>query len=415
MKREQYPFSAMIGQEAMKTALLLNAIDPTIGGLLIRGQKGTGKSTAVRALAELLPEIDVVAGCPYNSSPDDPEYMSHECRERFQRGESLPRVKRPMPLVELPLNTTEDRLVGALHLEQTLRTGRREFEPGLLASANRGILYVDEVNLLEDHLVDMLLDVASSGINIIEHENISYAHPAHFILIGSMNPEEGTLRPQFLDRFGLCVNIQGIQDLHKRQEIIRYRLAFDENPKTFRAQWATEQELLAGQIVYARSQLRQVQISEEIFTMTARLAGELEVHGHRADIAIVKTARALAAFLERPSVEPEHLAAATHLVMPHRIQEGPLDNYDTLRCKIDKVLAKCFPAGLSTGNPDIILDPQESVRESVYIAPLPSAEGECMSELSENMQVPGSMAAGSLDLVSFLKKKAKNKSLTPTP
>ncbi|MEE4164697.1 MAG: ATP-binding protein, partial [Desulfocapsaceae bacterium] len=226
-KRHTYPFAALIGQEKMKSGLLLNAVDPSIGGVLVSGHKGTGKSTAVRALAEILPEIEVVQGCPYHCPPDDPEQMCDSCADSYHNGVKLVTEMRPMPLVELPLSATEDRVVGTLHIEQTLKTGTRNFEPGLLAAANRGILYVDEVNLLDDHLVDILLDAAASGTNVIEREGISFIHPARFMLVGTMNPEEGELRPQFLDRFGLSLRVNSVKDAGLRSLIVSRRIAFD--------------------------------------------------------------------------------------------------------------------------------------------------------------------------------------------
>src|SRR5512136_1308084 len=251
MKRFQYPFAAIVEQKALKTALLLNAVDPTIGGVLIRGHKGTGKSTAARALAQVLPLIEVLENCPFNSDPKDPVEAAG-----IQYGRDSGRaILRPMPFVELPLNATEDRLVGSLHVEKALQTGERRFEPGLLAAANRGILYVDEVNLLPDHLVDMLLDSAASGVNVIEREGISFVHPARFILIGTMNPEEGELRPQFLDRFGLCVAIRGVVDLDARKAIVQRHLAFESNPEDFLDKWTLADQAISDQIAYAREHL----------------------------------------------------------------------------------------------------------------------------------------------------------------
>src|SRR5256885_14635213 len=216
MERFVYPFSAIVGQDKMKLALILNAIHPAIGGVLIRGEKGTGKSTAVRALARLLPELSVVAVSLKKSDPDAPEALCSDCQDRVARGEALPRGRRRMRVVELPINASEDRVVGAIDIEAAIKSGERRFEPGVLAEANRNILYVDEVNLLDDHLVDVLLDAAAMGVNVIEREGVSFAHPSRFILVGTMNPEEGELRPQLLDRFGLCVDVQGIRDAEQR-------------------------------------------------------------------------------------------------------------------------------------------------------------------------------------------------------
>ncbi len=235
-----FPFTAIVGQERMKKALILNAINPGLSGVLIRGEKGTAKSTAARALASLLPEIEVVSNCPFSCHPQREELMCEECRHRKAGGESLPITKRRMHVVNLPIGATEDRVVGTLDIEHALKTGEKRFEPGVLADAHRAILYVDEANLLDDHIVDVLLDSAAMGVNTIEREGVSYSHPAHFILIGTMKPEEGELRPQLLDRFGLCVNIEGIDDPKDRVEVIKRRQGFEENPGRFVAYWEAE-------------------------------------------------------------------------------------------------------------------------------------------------------------------------------
>ncbi len=358
MKRYIYPFTAIIGQEPMKTALLLNAVDPSIGGVLISGHKGTGKSTAVRALGQILPEIEIVEGCPFNCSPDDSDAMEDECLERFTRGEKLPRTKRSMPVVELPLSATEDRVVGTLHIEHALRTGKRRFEPGLLAAANRGILYVDEVNLLDDHLVDMLLDAASSGVNIVEREGISFSHPSRFILIGTMNPEEGELRPQFLDRFGLCVKVKGLDDINERKEVIRQRIAFEQNPEGFLKKWYEFEKVVAGQILYARKILPNIRMPDEMLEMAVRLSTEVEVHGHRSDITILKAARALAALLEKDEVQRRHIADAAGFVLPHRIST-PLSSPQALDEKLNAALVRIVedaPAGKEEIQSEYLLD-----------------------------------------------------------
>lgn len=338
MKRHVFPFTSIIGQESMKTALVLNAVDPTIGGVLISGHKGTGKSTAVRALSQILPPLEVVDGCPYNCSPDEPELMDDQCLERYRGGENLPRVLRTMPVVELPLSATEDRLVGTLHVEHALRTGERRFEPGLLAAANRGIMYVDEVNLLDDHLVDMLLDAAASGINVVEREGISFVHPARFILIGTMNPEEGELRPQFLDRFGLSVTVKGLDDMKQRQAVVRHRIAFEQSPEAFLQMWAGWEKLLADQIIQARDALPAVRVPDAMLDLAVRLSMEMNVHGHRSDIAILKSARALAALMESGEVNRSHIAEAARFVLPHRIHNVSLATPDALMKKIDAAL-----------------------------------------------------------------------------
>ncbi|MFH1741999.1 MAG: ATP-binding protein [bacterium] len=392
MDRHLYPFTAIIGQEAMKTALLLNAVDPTIGGVLIRGHKGTGKSTAARALTGLLPEIEVVDGCPFHCPPDQPDGMHDECFKRFSNGEELPRSTRTMPMVELPLSATEDRVVGTLHIEHALRKGERRFEPGLLASANRGILYVDEVNLLDDHLVDVLLDAAASGVNIVEREGISYTHPARFMLIGTMNPEEGDLRPQFLDRFGLCVIVKGLEDVSDRKAIVRQRIAFERDPDGFLKEWSDSENTIAAQIVQARANLDAVYVPDEMLEAAVRLALQVEVQGHRAEIAIVKAARALAALVEKEEVDQADIVEASRFVLPHRMKRAPLDTPEALFDKIGEAVGKVFGEGRIAAKTEAVED---------------------WGDETEQMQIPGSAAVGSI-LLSFLKKKLKKRCLTPT-
>ncbi len=392
MNRTLYPFSAIVGQEAMKTALLLNAVDSTIGGVLIRGQKGTGKSTAARALAALLPEIETVDSCPFHCPPDDSDAMHEACLERFSKGEPLPQTRQPTPFVELPLSATEDRIVGTLHIEHALRTGERRFEPGLLAAANRGILYVDEVNLLDDHLVDMLLDASASGINVVEREGISYVHPARFMLIGTMNPEEGDLRPQFLDRFGLCVSVKGLSRPEDRAEIIGRRMQFEQDPHGFRDEWSEEEQSLSDRVIAAREHLTGVNIPDNIVDLAVRVALEAEVHGHRTDIALLKAARALAAIMERDSVVAEDVIEAAQFVLPHRIQNTPLGTPETLFGKIREAISRAMGEIPSTKK-----------------SPAPSAYEDDL----ESMQIPGSGAPGSV-LFTFLKKKRMKRCLTRT-
>ena len=389
--RHLFPFSALVGQEAMKTALLLNAVDPTLGGVLIRGHKGTGKSTAVRALPALLPALEAVADCRYHCPPEDPGQMHPGCLERHKGGEKLPVVRIPTPLVELPLGATEDRLVGSLHIERALSSGERNFESGLLAAANRGILYVDEVNLLEDHLVDLLLDSAASGVNIVEREGISYSHPARFQLIGTMNPEEGELRPQFMDRFGLCVLVRGLEDPVQRQEVAQRRLTFEADPAAFGSAWAQAEQVLADQIVLARASLDAVAIPPAAWELTARLAGAAGVHGHRADIIIIKTARALAAFLELSDVTEEQVHEAARFVLPHRLASGPLSSPETAPGKIEALFHD-------------LRYPTESPVTAAKPTAVEPAGAEPPEGMPEAMQVPGAAAAGSI-LLDFLKKK----------
>lgn len=386
----------------MKTALLLTAVDPLIGGVLIRGQKGTGKSTAARALGSLMPEIEVVPGCPFNSDPRAP--FVDERRLLGTSSPSLPAqpIRRPTPFVELPLNATEDRLAGTLHLEQALQTGRRQFEPGLLAAANRGILYVDEVNLLDDHLVDLLLDAAASGINVVEREGLSFAHPARFLLIGTMNPEEGELRPQFLDRFGLCATVARVTRLEAREAIVRHRLAFDRDPETFLRLWAEEERMTAEQILLARNHLDHVTVPNPMIALVARLGHELNVMGHRADITVIKAARAHAALLEKPEVQLEDLLAAARLALPHRIPASPLDTPEQLLENIDRVFRQCAGTPAEADN-DGAVAPPENARE---------ADDEDLEAMAEQMQIPGNCAAGSV-VLSFIKKKTGKPSMKP--
>lgn len=323
MQKEIFPFTALVGQEEMKRALVLNAVNPRIGGVLIRGEKGTAKSTAVRGLAELLPEIRVVANCPFGCDPDDVTLMCAACRERREAGEELPVAMRKMRVVDLPVSATEDRVVGTLDIEHALKKGEKRFEPGVLAAANRGILYVDEVNLLDDHVVDVLLDAAAMGVNTVEREGVSFTHPARFILVGTMNPEEGELRPQLLDRFGLCVNITGVTDPALRAEIVKRRLAFEEDPAGFAATWEPEQQRLREQIVAARALLPQVAVTDEILLLIARIAIEMGVDGHRADLVMLKAAKTNAALAGRREVIEEDVRATAHLALAHRMRRKP--------------------------------------------------------------------------------------------
>lgn len=340
MQTIHYPFSAIIGQDAMKAALLLNAVDPSIGGVLIRGQKGTGKSTAARALAALLPDLEAVQGCAYHCDPADRERMHDGCRERLAANGELPSELRPMPVVELPLSASEDRVVGTVQLEHALKTGQRRFEPGLLAAANRGILYVDEVNLLEDHLVDLLLDAAASGVNRVERDGLCVTHPSRFMLIGTMNPEEGELRPQFLDRFGLVVHVEGLSDPLLRRTLLENRILFELDPVSFVEKCRAEETFLAAQIQSARNLLSKIQIPEAAYDLAVQLAIELQVHGHRADIALLKVARALAALLERDRVSTADIHEAAYFVLPHRLPGGALLGAETARKILDEALAK---------------------------------------------------------------------------
>jgi Mg-chelatase subunit ChlI len=326
-----FPFSAIVGQDTMKTGLILNAISPRIGGVLIRGERGTAKSTAARALAALLPAIEVVADCAYHCDPLRPERMCDDCLERVSRGERLPIEQRRTRFVDLPVSATEDRVVGTLDIEVALKTGRKKFEAGVLAAANRGLLYVDEVNLLDDHVVDLLLDSAAMGRNVVEREGISFSHPARFILVGTMNPEEGELRPQLLDRFALCVEIRGIADSQARVDILERTVQFDSDPEGFRAEWEPYETQLSLEIARAREIMPSVTYELQDLYTIAELTTSFEVDGHRADIVILKAALAHAALrFASNGVGPAGRAisqldilAAAELALPHRLKRQP--------------------------------------------------------------------------------------------
>jgi len=319
-----FPISAIVGQETLKTALLLNAVDPRVGGVLVRGEKGTAKSTAVRALGAILPPVDVIEGCRFSCDPADPGSWCSECRERRAQG-PLPKTSRPARVVDLPVSATEDRLVGTLDLEHALKHGERVYEPGLLAAANRSILYVDEVNLLDDHLVDTLLDAAAMGVNTVEREGVSFSHPARFILVGTMNPEEGEIRPQLLDRFGLCVDVQGVREPESRVEIIRRRRRFEDDPTGFGRTWADDEDELAALVKHARLRLGGIVVADEILYAIANLALTAGVDGHRADQAMARAAAALAALSGRNEVTIADVAQIAPLVLAHRMRRTLFD------------------------------------------------------------------------------------------
>jgi len=318
-----FPFTAVVGQEEMKTGLIINVIDPSIGGLLIMGEKGTAKSTAVRALAELLPEMVTVKGCPFNCDPEG--ILCGGCKDTLKNEEHLHRERKKMRVVELPLGITEDRLVGTLDIEHALRKGEKRFEPGILADANRNFLYVDEVNLLEDHIVDLLLDSAAMGVNTVEREGVSFTHPAKFILVGTMNPEEGDLRPQLLDRFGLSVHVVSIGDKDKRMEILRRKAAFDADPAVFAVGWSEEQKSLAEKIIAAQRGLNDVQLSDDVLEKIVSITAALTLDGHRADIVIMKAARALAAFRQSEVITDSDIREAASLSLTHRMKRLPFE------------------------------------------------------------------------------------------
>jgi magnesium chelatase subunit D len=339
-KRPVYPFAALVGQELLKKALILNAINPRLGGVLVRGEKGTAKSTAARGLAALLPPIPMVANCPFHCHPEEANLRCDTCRERLARGEALPVRYRPMPVVDLPLGTTEDRLLGSIDLEAAIKSGEKHFEAGLLAAANRGILYVDEVNLLDDHLVDVLLDAAAMGVNVVEREGISFEHPARFILVGTMNPEEGDLRPQLLDRFGLCVEVMGLTNLDDRMAVVTRRLAYEDNPEDFAGRWEADQERLRENIGAAREQVPLVTYSPEILRLISMICLDQGVDGHRADIYMLKTAQTLAAYHGREEVGPEEVREAALLVLPHRRRRQPFGDARLDHDKLEETFKK---------------------------------------------------------------------------
>lgn len=321
--RSVYPFTALVGQDQMRLALELNAVNPAIGGVLIRGEKGTAKSTAVRALARLLPELEVVTGCRYGCDPGG-DRLCADCLARVAQGERpLPSESRRMRVVELPINASEDRVVGSIDLEAAIKSGQRRFEPGVLAEANRQILYVDEVNLLDDHIVDVLLDAAAMGVNVVEREGISIWHPSRFILVGTMNPEEGDLRPQLLDRFGLCVDVTGISNVAERVEIVQRREQFEADPESFMAAFAESEEAERLRIERAMVALPAVEVARPVLEAIARLSIALEVDGHRADLVARKAAQALAALHGLRQAGISEVAAVAPMVLAHRVRTQP--------------------------------------------------------------------------------------------
>ncbi len=322
-KRLVFPFSAIVGQERAKLALLCVAVNPLIGGVLLKGDKGTGKSTLVRALANVLPEIETVADCPFNCNPSNPLEMCDSCYERYERKENLQVVKRRMKVVDLPLSVTIDRLIGTIDVERFLKEGRKALQPGILAEANRCVLYIDEVNLLDDYIADSLLDAAAMGWNTIEREGVSFRHPARFILIGSMNPEEGDLRPQILDRFGLCVEVSAPMNVEDRIEIVRRVEEFHEDPISFYRKFESEERKLTEKIVKAREILPKVEIGDDLLKLLAETVINLGIKTNRAEITTIKTAKAIAALNGRRRVSLEDLEKAMELALPHRLRDEP--------------------------------------------------------------------------------------------
>ncbi len=326
-----FPFSAIVGLENAKLALLCVAVNPLIGGVLLKGDKGTGKSTLVRGLANILPEIEIVSDCPFNCNPHNPLEMCDSCYERYERGESLPQTKRKMRVVDLPLSVTIDRLVGTVDVELFLKEGRKALQPGILAEANRNILYIDEVNLLDDYIADSLLDSAAMGWNTIEREGISFRHPARFILVGSMNPEEGELRPQILDRFGLCVDVTAPMDPEMRVEIAKRVEEFHEDPLNFYKKYENEERKLTERISQAKEILPRVEIGEDLLKLLAETVVNLGIKTNRAEIATIKTAKAISALDGRLKVTLQDLEKAMELALPHRLKDKPFQKMSNIK------------------------------------------------------------------------------------
>lgn len=340
-QRPVFPFTAIVGQDEMKLALLLNVIDPKIGGVMIMGDRGTGKSTTIRALADLLPEIEVVADDPFNSSPTDAELMGDEVRQSIEGGATVPTVHKKVQMVDLPLGATEDRVCGTIDIEKALSEGVKAFEPGLLAKANRGILYVDEVNLLDDHLVDVLLDSAASGWNTVEREGISIRHPARFVLVGSGNPEEGELRPQLLDRFGMHAEIRTVKEPALRVQIVEQRTEFDRDPQAFLQNHQAEQTELRQKLVTAQEQLKSVAIDYDLRVKISQVCSELDVDGLRGDIVTNRAAKAIAAFEGRSEVTVSDIRRVVTLCLRHRLRKDPLESIDS-GYKVEKIFNQIF-------------------------------------------------------------------------
>ena len=339
---QTFPFSAIVGQDTMKLALLIAAVDPTIGGVMVFGDRGTGKSTAVRSLAALLPPMRVISGCAFGCDPATPDLWCDACRAAHATGTVKTR-RVPVPVVDMPLGATEDRVVGALDLERALAHGVKAFEPGLLARANRGFLYVDEVNLLEDHLVDLLIDVAASGENLVEREGLSVRHPARFVLVGSGNPEEGELRPQLLDRFGLSVEVKTPADLPTRTEVVKRRLAFEQDRDAFVAAWKKEDDKLRRRILKAVARLPAIVIPDAVVEKASRLCLEVGADGLRGELTLIRAARALAALDGKPVVTDAHVRRIAPAALCHRLRRDPLDEAGS-SARVERAIRNLFGA-----------------------------------------------------------------------
>nr|YP_009314460.1 Mg chelatase subunit e [Liagoropsis maxima]SCW22714.1 Mg chelatase subunit e [Liagoropsis maxima] len=339
--RPVFPFTAIVGQEEMKLALILNMIDPKIGGVMIMGDRGTGKSTTIRAIADLLPQISIIQDDAFNSHPTDTDLMSEFVQDSIRNGESLSTTLINVPMVDLPLGATEDRLCGTIDIEKALNEGVKTFEPGLLAKANRGILYVDEVNLLDDHLVDILLDSAASGWNTVEREGISIRHPARFVLVGSGNPEEGELRPQLLDRFGMHAEIRTVKDPALRVQIVEQRSQFDQNPHLCIQEYQDKQNVLKAKIIHAQDILNEVIIDFSLRMKISQVCGQLDVDGLRGDIVTNRAAKAFAAYNGRLNVIVDDIKTVITLCLRHRLRKDPLDTIDS-GLKVQQMVAEVF-------------------------------------------------------------------------
>jgi len=337
-----FPFSAIVGQAEMKQALLLAAIDSSLGGVLVFGDRGSGKSTAVRALAALLPPMKVTAGCGYHCDPKALAALCEDCRAIISQGQKLKTATVPVPIVDLPLGATEDRVVGALDIEKALTQGEKAFEPGLLARANRGFLYIDEVNLLEDHLVDLLLDVAASGENVVEREGLSVRHPARFVLVGSGNPEEGELRPQLLDRFGLSVEVSTPKDIKTRIEVLKRRDAYEQDRAGFIATWGADEEKIRKKIASAKARLPKVVVSDDMLEAAAEFCAHIGADGLRGELTLMRASRALAAFEGKKAVTVKHLRTIAPSALRHRLRRDPLDETGA-SVRIERPLHEMLP------------------------------------------------------------------------
>ena len=333
-----FPFTRIVGQENMKRALMLNVIDPGIGGVLIKGEKGTAKSTTVRSMNAVLPYRTVVKGCPFRCEYGKEARYCPYCKEKLDKGEKLEPEKVRMRVIDLPLSATEDRVSGTLDLEHVLKTGEKRFEPGVLAAANGNILYVDEVNLLDDHLVDLLLDSAAMGVNYVEREGVSFSHPARFVLIGTMNPEEGDLRPQLLDRFGLSLDIKGERDVAKRAEVVKRRVQFDSDPESYIAECVKELDAECERLTKAKEILPKVVADDDIISKIVSVTINFGVDGHRADITMLKAAKANAALEGRTNVTKDDIRATAELVLAHRLKRRPFEEAGLDREELEKCL-----------------------------------------------------------------------------